>query len=106
MKKVFFALVALAAASPAAAVEWRQHPNDKIAHVGLGSALSFLVSQRTDSASAGVAAATAAGLLKESTDKNFDYGDLASWIAGGFFGAAISKNIVIMPRGVIWKMEF
>ncbi len=106
MKKIIFVLVAAAAASPAAAVDWKEHPNDKIAHVALGGALSFGVSQYFDRPPAGIAAATAVGVLKESTDRHFDTGDLASWVVGGLVGAAISKNIVITPRGFAWRKDF
>lgn len=106
MKKVILALALAAATSPAAAVDWHKHPADKAAHVALGSALSFGVSQHFDSPLAGVAAATAAGVIKESTDLNFDNGDLASWFVGGLVGAALSKHLIITPRGVAWKKEW
>lgn len=106
MKHIHFVIAALAATSPAAAVDWHQHPYDKAAHVALGGALSFGVAQHFDKPLAGVVAATVAGAIKESTDRNFDTGDLASWIVGGLAGAAISKHIVITPRGIAWRKGF
>lgn len=106
MKQILFSLVVAAAASPAAAVDWHQHPYDKAAHIAIGGSLSFAVSQHFDIPLAGVAAATAAGTIKESMDKNFDAGDLASWVVGGLVGAAISRHIIITSRGFAWRQEF
>lgn len=97
---------AVLAAAPVAAIDWTQHPNDKIAHVALGGALSYAVAQHSGSHFAGIAAATALGIAKESSDRRFDGGDLASWIVGGIAGAAISRHLVITPRGIAWRTEF
>lgn len=100
----FLAFITLS--TPAAALDWTKHPTDKVAHVALGGGLAYAVTHLTDNHFAGIAAAAAAGVLKESVDRNFDGGDLASWVVGGLIGAAVSRHLVLTPRGIAWRQNF
>ncbi len=73
------------------AVDWNEEPYDKVAHISLGTTLSCLVTTQTDNMWYGFLSAFAVGLIKESTDKNFDTGDLASWGVGGAIGSLCIK---------------
>ena len=87
------AMIAIALLAPfsAAAVDWEEHPYDKISHVAIGGALSCAVSAHTDKPWLGFLAAVVVGTVKEATDQNFDGGDLASWGAGGAIGSLCWK---------------
>jgi hypothetical protein len=77
--------------APSAAVDWKQHPYDKISHIAIGGALSCGVTAYTKKPLYGVLAAVLVGTVKEITDKNFDKADLASWGVGGAVGALCFK---------------
>ena len=87
------ALIAIAMLLPlvALAVDWKEHPYDKLTHIAIGGALSCAVSAHTDKPWLGVLAAVIVGTVKEATDDKFDGGDLASWGAGGAIGALCWK---------------
>jgi len=84
------AMIAAALLVPLAAlaVDWKEHPYDKLTHIAIGGALSCAVSAKTYKPWLGVLAAVIVGTVKEAViDDNFDKADLASWGAGGALGA-------------------
>lgn len=92
MKLKALALAAALFATSAHAVDWKEHPYDKLSHVAIGGALSCAVTQYTKKPLYGVLSALAVGLVKESVvDENFDRADMASWGAGGLVGAICIK---------------
>ncbi|GEM_PF-6977060 len=108
--KPYLSILALAAALAAPvqshAVDLTAYPYDYLSHVALGGGLSYWVTSETQRPELGILAATVAGALKESTDKNFDAGDLASWVVGGVVGAAIGEHLVITPAGIVWQRRW
>ena len=82
-----YILALLLTISTAQAVDWDTHPYDKMAHMAVGIPVSCLVTNYTKNPWYGILASTALGVVKESTDKHFDNGDLASWMVGGLVGS-------------------
>ena len=82
------ALIATALLAPfsASAVDWEEHPYDKVSHIAIGGAISCAVTAKTDNKLYGFLAALGVGAIKEATDKNWDHGDFASWGVGGAVG--------------------
>lgn len=74
-------------ASRAMAVDWKQHPYDKLTHMAIGGALSCAISAKTSRPVLGVLASLVVGAAKEVHDDRFDRADLLSWGAGGAIGA-------------------
>lgn len=86
---IFFSSYTLAFAS-----EWRnmnsfvEHSGfDDIIHVGVGATVAYLIKEHSDLTgwklrATMIAVPLAIGLLKESTDKHFDSGDIAGYGAG------------------------
>lgn len=68
------------------AVDWKEHPYDKISHVAIGGVISCALTAKTDNKLYGFLAALGVGAIKEATDKNWDTGDFASWGVGGAVG--------------------
>ena len=91
MKTLLAIILASLSTKATAGVDWNEHPYDKAAHIALGSALSCAVTSYTDNPWYGFLASFAVGAIKESTDQNFDSGDLASWGVGGAIGAICIK---------------
>jgi hypothetical protein len=68
------------------AVDWKEHPYDKISHVAGGGLISCAVTYFTEKPWLGVLSALVVGALKEHHDDRFDRADLASWGVGGAVG--------------------
>jgi hypothetical protein len=69
------------------AVDWKEHPYDKISHVVIGGALSCAVTAKTDNPWLGALSSILVGAIKEGViDDNFNRADLASWGVGGAVG--------------------
>jgi len=88
--------VALLISSPAQAESWYRELNtnveesglDKGIHIAIGTGISYYAAEHTSIERWQAALIpTAIGLIKESTDKNFDTGDLLSWAVSGVVGA-------------------
>jgi len=75
----------------ALAVDWKEHPYDKLTHIAIGGALSCAVSAYTSKPWLGALSALIVGAAKEKHDDRFDRADLASWGAGGALGALCWK---------------
>jgi hypothetical protein len=76
---------------PAYAVDWEQHPYDKVSHVVGGAAISCGVTWATKKPLLGAFAGLLAGAIKEKHDDRFDRADLASWGVGGLVGTLCIK---------------
>ena len=83
--KIAATILALIAV-PAHAVDWKESPYDKAAHIAIGGAVSCAVSRVTGNKFYGLLTALAIGTAKELSDDNFDGGDFASWGVGGAAG--------------------
>jgi len=73
------------------AVDWEEHPYDKMSHIAIGGVISCAVTAKTDNKLYGFLSAVLVGAVKESTDKNWDNGDFASWGVGGAVGTICIK---------------
>ena len=74
------------------AVDWKEHPYDKLTHIAIGGALSCAVSAKTNNRWLGALSAVIVGTVKEAViDDRFDRADLASWGAGGALGTLCWK---------------
>lgn len=84
-------LILLLLSFPVYAVDWAEHPYDKISHIAIGGAISCAVTAKTDNKLYGVLSALVVGAVKEATDKNWDNADFASWGVGGAIGTLCIK---------------
>lgn len=104
MKTIIILIMLACSASVASAENWYRELNtdieksgfDKALHVVGGTAISYYMAEHTDIARP-IAALTPAGigLVKELTDENFDYGDLASWAISGYIGAYLIPGLFV-----------
>lgn len=68
-------------------------------HLAAGTAVAYTLRSHGASAVVSVAVPAAMGIIKESTDKNFDALDMLSWIAGGVLGTKLEGLAVGSDAG-------
>ena len=68
---------------------------DHAVHITLGTTISYGSLYYTDNKMLAASIPFVVGLIKESTDKNFDVGDLTGWTVGGIVGAYVAPWLVI-----------
>jgi hypothetical protein len=86
MKQLLITSLLLLSTQAQADIDWSQNPYDKATHIAIGGLASCAVTKYTDNPFLGFLTGTIIGIVKESTDKNFDNADLASWAVGGAIG--------------------
>ena len=77
------------------------------AHAGVGGLLGNYIANQTGSSMMGIGAATALGIGKELTDKNFDKKDAAATALGGLLGTQVGGGkLMLGPQGVFWTKSW